>query len=164
MQSKTNIWSVLVAIIITAIVVSSGAYYWLGQSSKDAVSVNSSESEFASLLHNKEFYDLPFGSAEVEGYYSTAMRPTSLDGSTPEEECSAFVITDGPEELLGALKKNLAETYPRFVIGSVNSNWGKINQSTEENPIKVFITLNTDFEGELIGCMAWPFDLIVEAS
>ncbi len=158
----------LPSILITAMIVGSGVYFWQNQpSTETTVSPVPEENEpvdtkFESLLYEKEYDDLPFGAAEVEGYYTTVKRATSLDNSTPQDTCSAFVVTDGPDQLLNALDGDFYGNPPTVVIGSEDSHWGAINDSTKENPIKILATLNPLFEGELIGCMAWPFDSIIE--
>ena len=173
MENKTNPWAIILAVVITAVVVGGGVYYWQGQNSTEVApvekiaapepeKVETAEPEFASLLYDKENYNLPFGAAEIRGYYTTVERPTSLDDSTPDVTCSAFVVTDGPAQLLDALKGDMYGTPPTAVIGSANSYWGNINKSTKENHIKILVTLNPLFEGELIGCMAWPFDSFIE--
>lgn len=153
-------WKTIIAVVITAVVVGSGVYYWQNQKSAP------SESEFTDLLYDNPGYRLPFaGAAIIEGYYATVERPTSLDGSTPDITCSGFVVTDGPARLLEALKtdKAMYGTPPTVVLGSKDSHWGNINASTKENPIKILVTLNSMFEGEVIGCMSWPFSSFVEA-
>jgi hypothetical protein len=165
-MEKTNPWSIVLAVVITAVVVGGGVYYWQAQkptevSPTEEVTTNA-KPEFGSLLYEKQYYDLPFGAAEVEGYYTTVEQATSLDGSTPDLTCSAFVVTDGPSLLLNSLKGDRFGTPPTAVIGSKDSNWGKINASTSESPIKILVTLNPVFEGELIGCMSWPFSSITE--
>ncbi|MCR4314311.1 MAG: hypothetical protein NUV84_03630 [Candidatus Uhrbacteria bacterium] len=121
------------------------------------------EDEFASFLSKREHYDLPFGAAEIEGYLTTVERDTSLDRSTPTVTCAAFVVTDGPEILMNALEGKLYGTPPTAVIGSENFGFGKaMNNSAKENPVRVLVTLNPVFEGELIGCMSWPFSSIIE--
>ena len=165
-MEKTNPWSIVIAVIITAVVVGGGVYYWqtqktTGTSPVEEVTTNA-KPEFGSLLYEKQYYDLPFGAAEIEGYYTTVERATSLDDSTPNVTCSAFVVTNGPAVLLKSLTGERFGTPPTAVLGSKDSNWGKINASTKENPIKVLVTLNPVFEGELIGCMAWPFGSFIE--
>lgn len=147
-------WKIIIAVVITGIVVGSGVYYWQNQNSTDA-----------DLLYDNPGYRLPFaGAAIIEGYYTTVERPTSLDPSTPNITCSGFVVTDGPSRLLEALKadKVMYGTPPTIVLGSKDSSWGNINASTKENPIKILVTLNSMFEGEVIGCMSWPFNSFVE--
>ncbi len=172
-MQKTNPWTIVLTIVITAVVVGGGVYYWPTQSSTEVSSVEdvaapesegteTTESEFGSLLYEKEYYSLPFGAAEIEGYYTTVERETSLDYSTPKVTCSAFVVTDGPSLLLNALTGEMYGTPPTAVIGSEDSYWGNINASTKENPIKILVTVNAGFEGEVIGCMSWPFDSIIE--
>lgn len=117
--------------------------------------------EFASLLYDKTNYSLPFGSAEIEAYYTTVEKPTSLDNSTPMVTCSALVIVDGPDKLMDALTEDMFGAPPTVVIGSGTSSWNDIDDSTEEKPIKIFVTLDPTFEGELIGCMKWPFNTFV---
>jgi hypothetical protein len=152
---KTNLWVFILTAVITAVVAGSGVYYW---QTKDS----STKPEFGSLLLQKKFYTLPFGAAEIEGYYTTAERATSLDGSTPKVTCSAFVVTGGPSDLLNSLKGETFGIPPTTVLGSKDSNWGDINKSTKDNPIKLLITMNPVFEGELIGCMPWPFSSFTE--
>lgn len=121
------------------------------------------EPQFGDLLHEKTGHKLPFGAAEIEGYFTTVKRGTSLDGSTPTVTCSAFVVTDGPDLLMEALEGDVYGTPPIAVIGSEDSSFGEtIESSTEENPVKVLVTLNSTFEGEHIGCMRWPFSSIIE--
>lgn len=119
--------------------------------------------KFASVLYEKEYFDLPFGAAEIEGYLTTVERVTSLDNSTPTVTCSAFVVTDGPEVLMEALEGDLYGTPPTAVLGSEDSSFGEtIENSTEENPVKVVAILDIIFEGELIGCQRWPFSSLIE--
>ena len=165
-------WPIIVAIVLTAVVVGGGVYYWQNQNVAPVSTVKetktvvqeekAAEPEFKSLLFEKQGYTLPFGAAEIEGYYTTKERPTSLDGSTPDVTCSAFVITDGPSQLLDALKGDMYGVPPTAVLGSKDSNWGAINQSTKENPIKIFVSLNPTFEGEVMECMPWPFESFIE--
>lgn len=139
-------WKTIVAVVITAVVVGIGVYYWQNQNS----------TEFADLLYDNPGYRLPFaGAATIEGYYTTVERPTSLDPLTQDVTCSGFVVTDGPSRLLEALP-------PTVVLGSKDSHFGNINVSTKENPIKILATLNSIFEGEVIGCMSWPFSSFIE--
>jgi hypothetical protein len=112
--------------------------------------------EFASLLIKKENYDLPFGAAEIEGYYTTVEKPLSLDETGETESCAAFVVTNGPSELLDTL----TGTPPTAIIGSAENYFSEIQNSTPENPIKVLVTLNPNFEGAIIGCKEWPFESI----
>jgi len=171
-MQKTNPWTIILAAVITAVVVGGGIYYWQGQNPTEvapveieevaAPEVEETEPEFGSLLYEKKYYSLPFGAAEVEGYYTTVERETSLDYSTPTVTCSAFVVTDGPSLLLNALKGDIYGTPPTAVIGSEDSYYGDISASTKENPIKILVTLNPMFEGELTGCTSWPFDSIIE--
>lgn len=121
------------------------------------------EPEFRSLLYEKSGYGLPFGAAEIEGYYTTVERPTSLDESTPKMTCSAFVVTNGPSLLIKALTTDrFVGTPPTAVIGSKDLYLGNIKTSTKEKPIKIIVTLNPVFEGSLIECMPWPFSSIIE--
>ena len=120
------------------------------------------EPEFDSILFEKEYYNLPFGAAEIEVYYTTVEKLTSFDNSTPPETCSALVVTDGPELLMDALSDDRFGTSPTIVIGSGDSDWGGISDSTESNPIKVLVTMNSLFEGGVIGCMSWVFDSVIE--
>src|SRR3989338_8928984 len=109
MENKTNPWTIVLAVVITAVVVGGGVYYWQTQKStevlsEDVTSTKTAKPEFGSLLTEKKNNNLPFGTAEIEGYYTNVQRATSLDNSTPDVTCSAFVITDGPSLLLNALK------------------------------------------------------------
>lgn len=165
-QGKSNVGAIVLAIIVTAVVVGGGIYYWQTQEPAQTSTVKDvavdAKSKFGSLLYEKKGYNLPFGAAEIEGYYTTVARATSLDNSTPDVTCSAFVVTDGPSLLLNSLKGARFGTPPTAVIGSKDSNWVNINKSTKDNPIKLLVTLNPVFEGELIGCMSWPFASITE--
>lgn len=167
-MNKTNTQSIVLTVLITALIVGSGVYFWQNQPSTETTVTTMPEenepvdAEFSSLLYEKENYNLPFGAAEIEGYYTTVERPTSLDDSTPQVTCSAFVVTDGPDQLLSVLTDDFYGTPPTVVIGSEDSYWNGISVSTKEEPVKVLATLNPLFEGELIGCMAWPFDAIIE--
>lgn len=150
----SQIWKTIIAVVITAVVVGGGVYY-----------SSTAEPEFRDLLYPNPGYRLPFiGSATIEGYYTTVERSTSLDDSTPDVICSAFVVTDGSSRLIEALRadKVMYDTPPTVVLGSKDSHWGNINTSTKENPIKILVTLNSIFEGEVIGCMPWPFNSFVE--
>lgn len=173
MNNKTSPWPIVLSVLITALVVGGGMYYWQTLDSTEVTPIDEEttepeveeeevEPEFGSLLYEKENYSLPFGSAEVEGYYTTVEKATSLDNSTPTVTCSAFVVTDGPSLLLDALTAERFGTPPTVVIGSEDSVWRDINTSTKENPVKIFVTMNPTFEGALIGCMPWPFTSIIE--
>ncbi|TAL50920.1 hypothetical protein EPN81_01380 [Patescibacteria group bacterium] len=120
------------------------------------------ESELVDLLYEKSGYRFPFGAAQIKGYYTTVERATSLDDSTPTVTCSAFVVTDGPKRLMESFTQNQFDTPPTVVIGSEDSSYGAISESTEESPITVLVMLNPVFEGGLIGCMAYPFSTITE--
>ena len=96
MNYKTNPWTIVLSIVITTIIVGSGIYYW--QKSTEAApnleenSTKPTEEKFRSLLYERGNYNLPFGAAEVEGYYTTVERPTELgDDPVPTVNCSAFV-------------------------------------------------------------------------
>ena len=165
MKYKTNPWVIVLAVVITTIIVGGGVYYWQTQDSTKTLTVEKeqpAEPEFVDLLYEKSEYRLPFGAAEIEGYYTTVERETSLDDSTPDVTCSAFVVTDGPSLLLEALKGDMFGTPPTVVIGSGDSYFGNINTNTKENPTRILVTLNPTFEGEIIGCMSWPFSSFVE--
>lgn len=116
------------------------------------------QTDFSNLLLKKENYSLPFGAAEIEAYYTTVEKPTSLDGSTPKKTCAALVITDGPETLMNSLTVEQFGNPPTIVLGSVDSVWNGISESTKNSPVKILVTMNPTFEGELIGCMSWPFN------
>ncbi len=109
--------------------------------------------EYADLLQKNDRYALPVGAAEISAYYTTIEKETTLDRSEPVVTCSALAIVDGPEILMEALKNEKYGTPPKIVIGPENANWGKINDSSEKNPIKLLVTLDSAFEGEAIGCM-----------
>jgi len=170
MQNKPKPWTTVLTIIITAIVVGGGVYYWQTQSLTEKVApeeMELTEPKFRSLLYEEEYYTLPFGAAEIEGYYTTVEQPLGLGDDVDTVTCSAFVVTNGPSLLLDSFEKDTymsrhAGTPPTVVIGSEDSSWGNISSSTEENPITVLVTLNSRFEGEIIGCMSWPFDSILE--
>ena len=115
-----------------------------------------------SLLVEKEGYSIPFGAAEIEGYYTQLSRGTSLDQSTPNVDCSGFVITKGPEQLLRTLPNQQFGTPPAVVLGPADMYLGAIRASSKVNPIRVIATLSPTFEGELIGCMPWPFVSLTE--
>ncbi len=121
--------------------------------------------EFESLLFEKSYYDLPFGAAEVEGYYTTVGRATSLDGSTPEMTCAAFIVTDGPDLLIDALDENM-DMFGKsrvVVLGDIGQYPGAdFLQSTEQDPARIVVTLNPIFEGSLVNCMPWPFNEVIE--
>jgi hypothetical protein len=119
--------------------------------------------EFESLLFEKDGWYLPFGAAEIEGYYTTVGRATSLDGSTPAVTCSAFQVTDGPKILLDKLEEGRYGASLTAVLGEEEMYLSNsLKQSTAENPIRLVVTLNPVHEGELIGCMAWPFSEVIE--
>jgi len=122
-----------------------------------------SEKDFADLLFQKENYLLPFGAAEIEGYFTTVEQETSLDYSTPRVACSAFIVTNGPDLLLKALEDEFYEGLRPVVLGPAESDYSdRITNSTKENPVRVIATLNPLFEGEHISCMSWPFSSIIE--
>lgn len=161
----------LITVLLTAVVVGTVVYYWQTPKFSDSPTPTIIEDknnqaatpdEPQNLLYKKPGYQLPFGSAIVEGYYTTVERPTSLDNSTPSATCSAFVVTDGPALLLSALTGEMYGIPPTVVLGSKDSSWGVINASTKEKPIQILVTLNPVFEGELIGCMSWPFSSFTE--
>ncbi len=166
MPKKTNTGSLLLTALVTALVVGGGFYAWENQAptGMEVESPREEEEavapEFGALLYEKENYDLPFGAAEIEGYYTSVERETSLDASTPRVTCSAFVVTDGPDMLMEALGAEMFQN--PIVIGSEDFFWETLDASTEESPVKVLVTINPVFEGELIGCMSFPFSSIIE--
>lgn len=118
------------------------------------------EPEFTGLLEKKSYYSLPFGAAEIEAYYTKVEKATTLDDSGPTVTCSALVIVDGPKMLMDSLKETKFGTPPTVIIGSEDSNWTGINESTKSNPVKLLVTLGSMFEGEAVGCMSVVFDTL----
>lgn len=123
---------------------------------------NQQNTELSSTLEMKDGYDLPFGSAEVMGYYTTVERSPSIDDSEPKVTCSAFVVTDGPEMLLEALKANkfVGDSMTVVIGEKEDPAWGNLVESTEDEQVKASVTLNPEFEGEVVGCMTWPLESI----
>jgi len=116
------------------------------------------EPKFASLLEKESYYSLPFGAAEVEAYYTKVEKATTLDDSGPMVTCSALVVVDGPKMLMNSLEEARFGTPPTIVIGSEDSHWTGVNESTKENPAKLLVTLGSMFEGEAVGCIPVVFD------
>lgn len=114
--------------------------------------------KFANLLEKKPYYSLPFGAAEVEAYYTKVEKATTLDDSGPMVTCSALVVVDGPKMLMNSLEEARFGTPPTIVIGSEDSHWTGVNESTKENPAKLLVTLGSMFEGEAVDCMSVVFD------
>ncbi len=120
------------------------------------------EPEFASLLEKKPQYPLPFGAAEIEAYYTKIERGTTLDESGPKVTCSALVVVDGPELLMKSLADSKFFGTPlTVVVGSGDSVWTGVNDSTKENPVKLLVTVGSAFEGEAVGCTSVTFNTFI---
>lgn len=110
---------------------------------------------------NGAYGDTPYGAAEIRGYYTTIMKGTSFDNSTPDKECQGFVVTEAPDMLLDFLNETPAveqeNGMPAIVMGEIDSggSWDPENTSSE-NTVKVLVLTATTFEGGLTGCMQWP--------
>lgn len=124
--------------------------------------ITTEEQKLASLLVKQPNYSLPFGAAEIEAYYTTVEAETTLNGSGPTVTCSALVVVDGPKMLMDALTDTKFGAPPTIIIGSENSSWTGVNESTKENPVKLLVTLGSSFEGESIGCMSVVFDTFTQ--
>lgn len=122
---------------------------------------NTGEETYANLLEKNELYRLPVGAAEISAYYTTVEEGTTLDDSGPTVTCSALVVVDGPEILMEALSEERYGMPPTVVIGSGDSNWAGINDSSKSNPAKLLVTLNSMFEGDHVGCMSTTFNSFV---
>jgi len=123
--------------------------------------------ELRSILSERAYYTLPFGAAEVVGYLTTIDRPTSLDDSTEDVSCAAFVVTEAPDLLMDALLNTPSvktiNGYPTAIVSEADyaPALSALEGSTMTNQVKVLAVTNSLFEGELIGCMSWPFSQII---
>jgi hypothetical protein len=174
-KTPTDVKHVMLVLLVLAAVVISSVNLALSLSKDQETSATNTESEalltnsladepateepeYASLLEKKQYYSLPFGAAEVEAYYTKIEKATTLDDSGPTVTCSALVVADGPKMLMDSLKEARFGTPPTVVIGSEDSNWTGVNESTKANPVKLLVTLGSMFEGEAVGCMSVVFD------
>lgn len=130
----------------------------VGNNTSDDIPTPTKTAKYASLLEQKPNFSLPFGAAEVQAYYTKIERPTTLDNSEPAITCSALVIVDGPELLLKSLNGGKIGTPTTVVIGSADSYWTGVNESTQSTPVKLLVSLDPTFEGEPIGCMSVVFN------
>jgi hypothetical protein len=171
-MSQSNTCSILLAVLITTIVVGAGTYLLTnktsidsqpsGVSSTDTPVSGENSSELSSLLIQRNYYNLPFGATEIEGYYTEVLRETTYDGSAPAVSCAGFVITRGPEMLMNALLSS-QDMFGNPPIATFAANLpldNSIKASTSENPVKVLAIMNPTFEGGMVGCMTWPIEAI----
>ncbi len=127
-----------------------------------------SESDFINLtvVEGDDLFTLG-AIVELEGYYTTVDAYTTFDEQGETVSCAAFVIVDGPKEVLDLFSKDRYGETPTIYLGEEEGYYAwawdsttNVQDSTQQNPVRALFKTGSTFEGGVVGCMSPQIEFI----